>query len=187
MFSRSWSVFRIETQQDEIRSSDQIAWSRALIRREPLLLEQLGTPASGPATGSPRAAGRRPASSRSGRSPPRGRRRAPGSAGVLVEPGGVLDHDRVDDARLRPRLEDLGAVRVVGREADELRLARLLDRLDRLLEFLALWTNSIASSSGWWSPMAWMKKRSTWSVLRCLQPLVEHARSGRGAGRGSPW
>ena len=27
-------------------------------------------------------------------------------------------------------------------------------------------TNSIASSSGWWSPIAWTKKRSTWSVWR---------------------
>ena len=57
---------------------------------------------------------------------------------VLVEPGGVLEHDRVDDAPLGRRLDDLGAVPVVGREADELRLARLADRLGRLLEFLPL-------------------------------------------------
>ena len=36
------------------------------------------------------------------------------------------------------RLDDRGAVLVVAREAEELRLARLADRVGRLLEFLAL-------------------------------------------------
>ena len=57
---------------------------------------------------------------------------------VLVEPGSVHEHDRVDDPALGRRLDDLGAILVVGREAEELRLARLPDRLGRLLELLAL-------------------------------------------------
>ena len=58
--------------------------------------------------------------------------------GVLVEPGGPLDHDRVDEPPLGRRLQVFGALGVVAREADEAGLARLLDGLDRVLEFLAL-------------------------------------------------
>ena len=57
---------------------------------------------------------------------------------VLVEPGAILEHDRVDDPALGRRLDQLGAVLVVGRDADEPGLARLLGRLRRLLQLLAL-------------------------------------------------
>ncbi len=57
---------------------------------------------------------------------------------VLVEPGAVLEHDHVDDPALGRRLDQLGAVLVVGRDADEPGFPRLLGRLRRLLQLLAL-------------------------------------------------
>ncbi len=41
-------------------------------------------------------------------------------------------------------------------------------------------TNSIASSSVWWSPIAWAKNRSTWSVLRLSSRLSSSAIRSRG-------
>ena len=57
---------------------------------------------------------------------------------VLVQPGRVLDHDRVNDAPLSGRLENLGPILVMGRDADKARLARLANRVGRLLELAAL-------------------------------------------------
>ena len=71
---------------------------------------------------------------------------------VLVEPGVVLEHDRVDDSALGRRLDDLGPVLVMGREADEPRLARLAERPRRVSFSSWLLTMSIASSSECSSP-----------------------------------
>ena len=57
---------------------------------------------------------------------------------VLVEPGGVLEHDRVDEAAVGGGLEILGAAWVVAREADELALPDFLIASAVSLEFLAL-------------------------------------------------
>ena len=57
---------------------------------------------------------------------------------ILVEPGAVLEHDRVDDAPFGGRLEDLGTVLVVARDADQPGLARLADGVGGLLELAAL-------------------------------------------------
>ena len=62
----------------------------------------------------------------------------PVQRGVLIQPGSVRDHDRVDDAPFGGRLEDLGPILVMGRDADEARLARLANRVGRLLELAAL-------------------------------------------------
>ena len=55
-----------------------------------------------------------------------------------THPGIVLQHDGVDEPTASSRLENLRPLRVVRREADEFRLARLADRLGGFLEFLAL-------------------------------------------------
>ena len=79
---------------------------------------------------------------------------------VLVEPRGVLEHDRVDDAPLGRRLEDLGPVLVVV----EMPTSRALpDFLIASAVSLNSWllTKFMASSSEWLSPKLWTKKRST--------------------------
>ena len=55
--------------------------------------------------------------------------------GLLVEPGGVLDHDGVDEADLGGGLEDGCAVAVVGGDAEELEFAGLLGGFGGGFEF----------------------------------------------------
>ena len=62
----------------------------------------------------------------------------PVERGVLVEPGGVLEHDRVNGPPLGGGLNDLGPVLVMGRDADQASLARLADGVGRFLELAAL-------------------------------------------------
>ena len=57
---------------------------------------------------------------------------------VLGGEGVVLDHDHVDHVGLGRGGDHLGELGVVDREADELGLARLPDRVGGLAEFLAL-------------------------------------------------
>ena len=142
IFSRIWSVFRIEVQTQLMRSSVQIAWSRPWngvslrsceqrhLRDHVLEDVSLGLVAevmAGDLLHRDQADALLPA----------------GVEGlvqrrVLVEPGVVLEHDRVDDSPLGRRLDDLGPVLVVRREADEPGLARLPERVGSLLELLAL-------------------------------------------------
>ena len=56
----------------------------------------------------------------------------------LCNPRVVLEHDCVDEPTLDRGLQDFGPLRVMGGEADELRLARLANRFGRFFEFLAL-------------------------------------------------
>ena len=69
--------------------------------------------------------------------PPVGQVQGPVHRVVLGGPGVVLEHDHVDEPAGRGRLDEVRPHRVVGREADKLRLARLADRLGSLLELAA--------------------------------------------------